>query len=74
MSVSTIYRQIGRAPRYKLWHAPTTHLILYMNADGGSIVFDDAVYQVKKAASFLSRKDAIITPSPLIPKHMCAAR
>ncbi len=68
MSVSTIYRQIGRDPRYKLWHAPTTHLILYMNADGGSIVFDDAVYEIKKGGIFFIAKGCYHYTVPAHPK------
>lgn len=46
-----IFHQQGKDSLYKIWHTPTEHMMLiYMYSDGGSIVFSDKIYPIKKGA------------------------
>lgn len=45
-----IYREIGKDPLYKTWHAADEHMIIYMYSDGGSIVCSEKIYPIKKGA------------------------
>ena len=52
----SIYRQVGMDPQYKLWHEPTLNMAIYMNSDGGNIVFSDAVYEIRQGSVFFIAK------------------
>lgn len=48
MKDTRVYRQIGKDPLYKTWHAGTRPLFLYVHSDGGSIVTKDRSYPLRK--------------------------
>ena len=48
MKGSVMYRQYGRDALYKTWHTSPQHSILYFYSDGGSIVFNDRIYTIRR--------------------------
>lgn len=47
MRLEPIYREIGKDPLYRIWHASSEHMLIWFCSDGGSIVFRDAVYEIR---------------------------
>lgn len=50
MEEKRIYRQRGKDPLYKTWHASKEHLFMYMHSNGGSIVSAKQVFPIKKGS------------------------
>ncbi len=48
--MEVLHHDIGRDPLYKIWHYINGNMIIYMYSDGGSIVFQDKIYPIKKGA------------------------
>ena len=48
--MDVVHHQKGRDPHYKIWHVGDKNTFIYTYSDGGSIVFQDAVYPIKKGA------------------------
>jgi len=48
MIPDVLYRQIGRDSHYKFWHAGNRHMLIYMNSDGGSLVYQGGIYEIQK--------------------------
>ena len=46
--MNIIHHEVGRDPLYKIWNYSTTNMILYTYSDGGSVVFRDRIYPIKK--------------------------
>ena len=44
------YHEVGRDPRYKIWHFTDANTIIYTYSSGGSIVFQDGVYPIEAGA------------------------
>ena len=50
MEDNIIYRQCGKDPLYKTWHALKEHLFLYVHSGSGNIVSTEQVFHIKKGA------------------------
>jgi len=50
-----IHHEIGRDPLYKIWNASRGAMIIYIYTDGGSIVFQDKIYPMKKGTLCMIR-------------------
>ncbi len=48
--MKVIHHDIGRDPMYKIWHCIDGNMIIYMHSEGGSIVFQDKIYPIKKGS------------------------
>lgn len=48
MKSSIMYRQYGRDALYKTWHTSPCHTLMYFYSDGGSIVFNDRIYPIRR--------------------------
>ena len=48
--MNVVHHERGRDPHYKIWHMGDRSLLLYTYSNGGSIVFQDAVYPIQKGA------------------------
>lgn len=46
MNYEIIYRELGKDPMYKIWHASKNAMFIYMNSDGGSIVCSEKAYPI----------------------------
>lgn len=46
--MTVFYHEKGRDPLYKIWNAAEENMIIYFHSDGGSLVFEDAVYPIEK--------------------------
>jgi len=47
MKLEQIYREIGKDPLYRIWHASPEHMLIWFCSDGGSIVFREGVYEIR---------------------------
>ncbi len=59
MKKITIIHQRGRDEMYKLWHKATANEFIYMHSTGGSIVFKDRVYPIKKGILCFIREGTV---------------
>lgn len=50
MDIELIYNQIGRDSLYKTWHTLSSNMIIYVQKGEGSIVLQNAVYEIKPGA------------------------
>lgn len=46
--MKVIHHEVGKDPLYKQWHFADSMMILYVYTDGGSIVFRNGVYPLKR--------------------------
>lgn len=63
------YHHIGRDPYYKVWHNTEKNMIIYMHSDGGSIVFQDKIYPIKKGALYFVGPNEQLYTMPDKPTH-----
>ena len=54
MESKFFYRATGKDKYYNCWHSNDDVTIIYMQSDGGSIVFGDQTYPINKGRLFLS--------------------
>lgn len=45
-----IYHERGRDALYKIWNATEENMIIYFSTEGGSIVFQDAIYPMERGS------------------------
>ena len=45
-----VHHHLGRDPLYKVWNSCDDNMIIYIYTDGGSIVFQDTIYPMKKGS------------------------
>lgn len=48
MSYSLMYKIIGKDMMYKIWHCSNRPMIIYTYSDGGSVVFADKLFPIKR--------------------------
>ncbi len=48
--MTVFYHEKGRDPLYKIWNASEENMIIYFHSDGGSLVFENAVYPIEKGS------------------------
>ena len=50
MNYEFFYKISGKDEMYKIWHASPQGMIIYFYSEGGSIVFNNNIYEIKKGA------------------------
>lgn len=48
MEETILYHDVGRDSLFKIWHASSQAMFIYMHSDGGSIVCSEKAYPIKK--------------------------
>ena len=64
-----IHHEIGRDLLYKVWHSDKENMIIYIYSDGGSIVFQNKIYPMKKGALCFIRSNTLHHTMPTAPEN-----
>ena len=48
MQICVMNQETGRDRYYKTWHAAPTHMLIWFQSDGGSLVLSDGVYEIRR--------------------------
>lgn len=64
-----IHHEVGKDPLYKQWHFTDAQMILYVYSDGGSIVFRDGIYPLKRGALCMVSPGTQLYTVPEVPSQ-----
>lgn len=67
MDEKIIYRQQGKDPLYKTWHASKEHLFMYIHSGTGSIVCNEDVFPIKRGTLVFIAADTYHYTMPDVP-------
>lgn len=74
MEEKIYYREIGRDKMYKTWHTSNDNMVIYMNSDGGSIVFNDKIYPITSGTLCFIGAEKYHYTMPEIPDKYCRSK
>ena len=67
--MNIMYHERGRDKLYKIWHTTNKPMIIYTYTDGGSIVFADKMFPIKRGALCYIDASAVHYTMPAIPSE-----
>ena len=74
MKEKIYYREIGRDKMYKTWHTSSDNMVIYMNSDGGSIVFNNKIYPITNGTLCFIGAEKYHYTMPEIPDKYCRSK